>query len=76
LCRSRELDADATALELTEDLRALLAALNKLERHHAGPAALAAAAVADRSLHLLRSHPTTSERVDTLLSLAHFGIAH
>jgi heat shock protein HtpX len=74
LCRSRELDADATALELTKDLRALVAALDKLERHHAGPAALAA--VADRSLHLLRSHPTTSERVDTLLSLAHSSIAH
>jgi heat shock protein HtpX len=76
LCRSRELDADATALELTEDLRALVAALDKLERHHAGPAALAAAAVADRSLHLLRSHPTTSERVDILLNLAHSSIAH
>jgi heat shock protein HtpX len=71
LSRSRELDADATALELTENLRALVAALDKLERHHAGPAALAAAVVADRSLHLLRSHPTTSERVGALLNLAH-----
>jgi heat shock protein HtpX len=71
LCRSRELDADATALELTEDLRALVAALDKLERHHAGSAPLAAAAIADGSLRLLRSHPTTSERVDALLSLAH-----
>jgi heat shock protein HtpX len=76
LCRSRELDADATALELTKDLRAFVAALDKLERHHAGPTALAAAAIADRSLHLLRSHPTTSERIDILLNLAHSGIAH
>ena len=76
LCRSRELDADATALELTEDLQALIAALDKLERHHTGPAALAGAAAVDGSLRLLRSHPTTSERVDTLLSLAHFRIAN
>src|SRR5437660_7667291 len=36
LSRTRELDADATALELTGDWRALIAALDKLERHHAG----------------------------------------
>jgi heat shock protein HtpX len=72
LCRSRELDADATALELTEDLQALIAALDKLERHHTGPATLAAAAVVDGSLRLLRSHPPTSERVETLRTLAHF----
>jgi heat shock protein HtpX len=71
LCRSRELDADATALELTENLRALVAALNKLERHHGGGAVLAAAAVEQGSIRLLRSHPPTSERVGTLLGLAH-----
>ena len=71
LCRSRELDADATALELIEDWRALVAALDKLERHHTGSAALAAAAVQDGSMRFLRTHPTTSERVGTLLSLVH-----
>jgi len=33
LSRTRELDADATALELTGDWQALIAALRKLERH-------------------------------------------
>jgi heat shock protein HtpX len=72
LCRSRELDADATALELTEDLQALVAALDKLERHHSGPATLAAASVEDGSIRLLRSHPPTSERVSALFNLAHW----
>jgi heat shock protein HtpX len=34
LSRVREMDADATALELTGDSWALIAALDKLERHH------------------------------------------
>jgi heat shock protein HtpX len=71
LCRIRELDADATALELTGDLQGLVAALDKLERHHTGCPVLPVAAVEDGSMHLLRSHPATSERVGTLLSLAH-----
>jgi heat shock protein HtpX len=40
LSRTRELDADATALELTGNLQALIAALDKLERHHVGFPAL------------------------------------
>lgn len=70
LCRIRELDADATALELTGDLRGLVAALHKLERHHTG-ASVVAAAITENGSHLLRSHPATMERVGTLLSLVH-----
>jgi heat shock protein HtpX len=70
LCRIRELDADATALELTGDLRGLVAALEKLERHHSGVPVLPIAIIQDGS-HLLRSHPATLERVSTLLSLVH-----
>jgi heat shock protein HtpX len=68
LSRTRELDADATALELTGDSQALIAALDKLERHHA---ILSAVACEDGPMRLLRSHPATSERVGALLSLAH-----
>lgn len=71
LSRSRELDADATALELTGDWQALIAALDKLERHHAGFPALSVAAREDGPARLLRSHPATSERVGALLSLAY-----
>jgi heat shock protein HtpX len=68
LSRTSELDADATALELTGDSQALIAALDKLERHHA---VLSATACEDGPMRLLRSHPATSERVGALLSLAH-----
>jgi heat shock protein HtpX len=67
LSRTRELDADATALELTGDSQALIAALDKLERHHA---VLSATACEDGPMRLLRSHPATPERVGALLSLA------
>ena len=70
VCRIRELDADATALELTGDLHGLVAALDKLERHHTGFAVQPTAAVENSSTHLLRSHPATSERIGSLLSLA------
>jgi heat shock protein HtpX len=76
LSRVRELDADATALELTEDMLGLVAALDKLERHHTGSPAVPSAAFEDGAMHLLRSHPATSQRVGTLLSLAHFSLAH
>ncbi len=71
LSRTRELDADATALELTGDGQALIAALDKLERHHAGFPALPVAAREDGPTRLLRSHPATSERVGALLSLTY-----
>jgi heat shock protein HtpX len=69
LSRVREMDADATALELTGDSQALIAALSKLERHHGGFSA--ASSFEDDRIRLLRSHPATSERVGALLSLAH-----
>jgi heat shock protein HtpX len=71
LSRFRELDADATALELTEDSHGLVAALDKLERHHTGAPVPRAAAREDNPMRFLRSHPATAERVGTLLSLAY-----
>jgi heat shock protein HtpX len=65
------LDADATALELTGDGQALIAALDKLERHHGGFPALPVAAREDGPTRLLRSHPATSERVGALLGLTY-----
>jgi heat shock protein HtpX len=70
LSRTRELDADATALELTGDWQALIAALDKLERHHAGFPVPHVAARENGPMRLLRSHPATSERVGALLNLA------
>jgi heat shock protein HtpX len=70
LSRVRERDADATALELTGDPQTLVTALAKLERHHAGSGGLAIAAFGNDPARFLRSHPATSERVGTLLSLA------
>jgi heat shock protein HtpX len=70
LSRVRELDADATALELTGDSRALIAALDKLERHHTSSTQIPVSAFGHDPMRLLRSHPATSERVCTLLSLA------
>jgi heat shock protein HtpX len=70
LSRTRELDADATALELTGDSQALIAALAKLERHHGGFPVLSITSCEDGPMRLLRSHPATSERVGALLSLA------
>jgi heat shock protein HtpX len=71
LSRTRELDADATALELTEDSYGLVAALDKLERHHTGAPTLACGAYQNDTMRFLRSHPATAERVDNLISLAH-----
>ena len=70
LSRTRELDADATALELTGDWQALIAALGKLERHHSGFPIPFTAAREEGPMRLLRSHPATSERVGALLRLA------
>ncbi len=71
LSRVREMDADATALELTGDSRALIAALDKLERHHTGSAPMPVSAFGHDPMRLLRSHPATSERVGILLNLAY-----
>jgi heat shock protein HtpX len=56
---------------LTGDSQALIAALDKLERHHVGLPVLSLAAREDDPMRLLRSHPATSERVGALLGLAH-----
>jgi heat shock protein HtpX len=70
LSRIRELDADAAALDLIDDPRALMAALHKLERHHTGAPALPASPL-DSNLRFLCSHPATWERLGILASLAH-----
>jgi heat shock protein HtpX len=70
LSRVRELDADALALQLTDDPRNLVAALAKLEHHHNGPAVLSAAVSGADVTRYLRSHPTTHDRVGMLLDLA------
>lgn len=70
LSRVRERDADATALELTGDIRTLVTALAKLEHHHTGSSGSAVAAFSNDHARFLRSHPETHERVGTLLSLA------
>jgi heat shock protein HtpX len=71
LSRLRELDADAAALEWTGDPLSLVAALDKLERHHIGFPALPVRSIEDSPMSFLRSHPATWERVGTLLSLAY-----
>jgi heat shock protein HtpX len=70
LSRIRESDADAVALELVDDPSALIAALTKLERHHARGQADALPPPPDGWWRYLRSHPATSERVDVLMQLA------
>jgi heat shock protein HtpX len=68
LSRIREADADATALELIDGPHALVAALHKLEHHHATAAPPAPAT--PEGLRFLRSHPATGERVGLLMRLA------
>jgi len=68
LSRIRETDADATALELSDDPHALVAALHKLEDYHAGSRLPAPAG--PEHLPALCSHPATWERVGLLMQLA------
>jgi heat shock protein HtpX len=70
LSRIREFDADAVALELVDDPRALVAALGKLERHHVGVHPFSRPEPSEDLVRFLRSHPATSERVGILLKLA------
>lgn len=70
LSRAREFDADLEAAGLTGDPVGLAAALRKLEQHQAGlweRVFLPGRRIPDPSL--FRSHPTTAERVERLLSL-------
>lgn len=71
LSRIRELDADATALDLIDDPRPLAAALLRLEHHHSANHGLTAAALDPSMIRFTRSHPSTAERIDALLGLAH-----
>ena len=71
LSRSRELDADARALDLIDHPQALATALNKLEAFHAGPQLIPLQAVQDDVARLLRSHPATFERIGLLAQFAH-----
>lgn len=73
LSRVRELDADALALELTDDPQALASALEKLERHHAQSQALPMPFMHDDWSSLLRSHPDTWRRVSILMALGRTG---
>jgi heat shock protein HtpX len=70
LSRLRELDADALALELLDDPQALVTALGKLERHHAGHEMAMMRACEDQLEKYLRSHPATAERVAALVRLS------
>jgi heat shock protein HtpX len=70
LSRIRELDADAVAVELVDDPRALVAALGKLERYHTGADPDFTRSPSEDLGRFLRSHPATSERVGILLKLA------
>ena len=67
LSRQRELDADALAMDLIENPRPLAAALHKLERFHSGVDAARDPPQHEGPTALLRSHPSTSERVGHLL---------
>jgi heat shock protein HtpX len=71
LSRSRELDADARALDLIDCPHALVAALNKLEHFHTSAQLIPMRAFEDGVERLLRSHPTTYERVGLLAQLAY-----
>jgi heat shock protein HtpX len=71
LSRSREFDADATALALIGDPVPLVAALRRLERHHTGSYVMATIPPQEGPERFLRTHPATCERVGALLSLAH-----
>jgi len=70
LSRARELDADAFAIELVDDPRSLIAALDKLERHHTNSYFAFAAAPSGSLVGYLCSHPATAERVSIIMSLA------
>lgn len=73
LSRIRELDADALALELTDDPHTLVAALEKLEHHHSQAQPMPIAFAGDDWSALLRSHPTTWQRVNILQALGRLG---
>jgi heat shock protein HtpX len=70
LSRIRELAADAVALDLISDPRALASALKKLEHHHRSLGRASAFPADDDLTGYLRSHPSTDQRVGFLHVLA------
>jgi heat shock protein HtpX len=70
LSRSRELDADARALDLIDRPQALITALGKLEQFHSAAQLLPLQAAQDEVARWLRSHPTTWERLGLLAQLS------
>lgn len=66
LSRVRELAADAMALDLIDDPKALAAALSKLEYFHTGRSPLHAHLQDNAHAVSLRSHPGTWERISQL----------
>ncbi len=69
LSRSRELDADLTAVVLTGNPEALASALRKLERVERGWRRLVFPGRSTPEPSWLRTHPPTEERVSRLLAL-------
>jgi len=77
LSRTREFDADAEAARLTGDPRGLASALTRLERQARSTllrVVLPEAGSSEPSL--LRTHPTTAERVRRLLALEGIDLPH
>lgn len=70
LSRIRELDADATALELIDNPQSLVSALQKLERHHSAAYDSKPIRMRDAMSEFMSSHPATWERVGILRWLA------
>lgn len=70
LSRMRELAADAFALDLISNPRALASALEKLEHHHMGAASVARFEMEGDATAYLRTHPSTGQRLSFVHILA------
>lgn len=70
LSRTREFEADAGAAELTGDPAALIGALSRLEVLQGGGWERLRRSRTPRWLRLIRTHPTTEERIARLRELA------
>ncbi len=71
LSRTREFDADLTAVRLTNDPRGLASALQKMESYDRGIwDILVTSGKKDPHPSILRTHPHTRKRIDRLMHLA------